>query len=83
MAAAAKPPPKAIRHRVSDLHHRIKKLDSTMETEMAKLQRWHERIRQQEILIHDLSKQSEAMVMEHRQLAAQLHSTVVPTQHHA
>eukprot|EP00959_Pyramimonas_sp_CCMP1952_P072731 1519649-Pyramimonas_sp.AAC.1 len=78
MAAAAKPPPKALQDQVSDLHHRIKKLDGRLEAELAKLARWQDGIRAQEILIHDLSKQSEAMVTEHRQLVAQLHSAVVP-----
>ncbi|CAK0790639.1 unnamed protein product [Prorocentrum cordatum] len=78
MAAAAKPPPKALQDQVSDLHHRIKLLDGRLEAELAKLARWQDGIRAQEILIHDLSKQSEAMVTEHRQLVAQLHNAVVP-----
>ncbi|CAK0899102.1 unnamed protein product [Prorocentrum cordatum] len=78
MAAASKPPPKALQDQVSDLHHRIKKLDGRLEAELAKLARWQDGIKAQEVLIHDLSKQSEAMVTEHRQLVAQLHTAVVP-----
>ncbi|CAK0845253.1 unnamed protein product, partial [Prorocentrum cordatum] len=78
MAAASKPPPKALQDQVSDLHHRIKKLDGRLEAELAKLARWQDGIRAQEVPIHDLSKHPEAMATEHRQLVAQLHSAVVP-----
>ncbi|CAK0814609.1 unnamed protein product, partial [Prorocentrum cordatum] len=79
LAEKAKPAPKPLlQDQVSELHREITKLDSKMEAELAKYNRWVEGERKQETYLHDLSQKSKALIEQHRTLVAKLHREVAP-----
>eukprot|EP00959_Pyramimonas_sp_CCMP1952_P421635 8832931-Pyramimonas_sp.AAC.1 len=74
----ARPAPNPLQDQASGLHREIAKLDSKVEAELAKYNRWVEGVRTQDAYLRDLSQKSKAPIEQHRALVAKLHREVAP-----